>query len=72
MSNYCICWLEDLKIFNEALTSNLNEWQTTNKNIQELILNEQELNSKLGRLNDTLVDKCETKDEEIYVKLKAS
>lgn len=32
----------------------------------------QELNSKLGRLNDTLVDKCETKDEEIYVKLKAS
>ena len=29
--------------------------------------NKKELNGKLGRLNDTLVDKVETKDEEIYV-----
>ena len=32
-----------------------------------LIKNKKELNGKLGRLNDTLVDKVETKDEEIYV-----
>jgi len=34
-----------------------------------LIKNKKELNGKLGRLNDTLVDKVETKDEEIYVNI---
>ena len=39
--------LDDLKNKNEILGLNLKEWQTVNKNIQDSVLNEQELNCQL-------------------------
>ena len=39
--------LDELKEFNKVLTTNLDEWQNTNKNLEALILTEQNINGKL-------------------------